>query len=211
MKKMGKKEFALRSLFVILSIIVMGLGLSILIIVEMGTDPFSCMGLGISRSLSISYGNTALLMNGTLFIVVILKGRRYIGVGTIANMVLIGYAADFFGYLFRKTPMIEWVDTFYLRIIIMIIGLIIFTLSAAMYMSLEMGTSPYDAVPFLIADKLKKIPFRIIRMTWDFTAIVIGYLLGSTVGVVTIGMALLLGPLVTVIKNLVCTKLFVSN
>ena len=36
----------------------------------------------------------------------------------------------------------------------------------------------------------------------------IGYLFGGTVGVVTIGMALLLGPLVTMIKNILSKYCF---
>ena len=58
-----------------------------------------------------------------------------------------------------------------------------------------MGVAPYDAIPQIISARMNW-PFRLVRMAWDFVMMLGGYLLGSVVGLVTIGITLFLGPLV---------------
>ena len=65
-----------------------------------GVDPFSCMNLGISGFLGMSFGNWQLIMNAALLLIVWFTVRHCIGPGTIINMVLVGYTADFLCWLF---------------------------------------------------------------------------------------------------------------
>ena len=65
-----------------------------------GVDAFSCMNLGISGFLKMSFGNWQLIMNAVLLIIVWFTVRNCIGPGTIVNMVLVGYTADFLCWLF---------------------------------------------------------------------------------------------------------------
>ena len=44
----------------------------------------------------ISFGTCQLSMNLLLAVVVLLVNRRMIGLGTLGNMVLVGYVSDFF-------------------------------------------------------------------------------------------------------------------
>lgn len=65
-----------------------------------GVDPFSCMNLGISGYLGMLFGNWQLIMNAVLLIIVWFTVRRFIGLGTIVNMIFVGYTADFLCWLF---------------------------------------------------------------------------------------------------------------
>lgn len=69
------KTFAL----MLISVIMMGLGVSLLVLTEMGTDPCSAMNYGIARTLGLSFGNYQLLFNTVLLILVILLDWRLIG------------------------------------------------------------------------------------------------------------------------------------
>ena len=84
-----------------IGIFFMGFVLSFLIEVDMGTDPCSFMNVSISERLPISFGTWQLICNILLFIPQILWGRKYIGPGTVFNMVFIGYIADFFRWIFN--------------------------------------------------------------------------------------------------------------
>lgn len=190
-----------RVIAVFIAVILMGLSLSFLIRVNFGTDPASTMTLGIANKLGISFGTWLILFNALLLIVVIIFDRRQIGIGTFANMVLIGYSTDFFAWIFDMFIPEDLFTNFILRIVVLIPSLILFIFAAATYMSVELGSSPYDAVAFIIADKLKKIPFRIVRICYDVAAAAIGYLLGSTIGVVTVVVAFALGPVITYVKG----------
>ena len=63
-----------------------------------------------------------------------------------------------------------------------------------LYMVTELGTAPYDAIPFLSVKAQKKVPFRVVRMVFDFTVIVIAWVFGAKIGLVTILMGFTLGP-----------------
>jgi uncharacterized membrane protein YczE len=81
-------------------------------------------------------------------------------------------------------------------ILVLIPALAIFVVSAAVYMDVKLGTAPYDAIAFIIAKWMPKVPFRLIRMAFDFTVIVIAFLFGGKIGIVTILMGFTLGPVI---------------
>ena len=191
-----KTHFTKRLIAVILSVIVMGFALSWLVLVDLGTDPCTSMNLAISHKLGMSIGNWQALFNSFLFIFVILWCRENIGFGTLANMFLVGYSLDFFSWLWGRVLPEGAFSSMAVRIGVLFPALLLFVLSAAVYMDVELGTAPYDAIPFLVSKKLPNVPFRVIRMAFDFTVIVLSLIFGGKVGIVTILMALTLGPVI---------------
>lgn len=71
------------------------------------------------------------------------------------------------------------------------------------------GTAPYDAVSFLISEKVEKHSgknmFRIVRIVYDLAATGIGVIAGGEVGVITILMVILLGPTVDLVGRIMKT------
>ena len=191
-----KTHFTKRLIAVILSVIVMGFALSWLVLVDLGTDPCTSMNLAISHKLGMSIGNWQALFNSFLFIFVILWCRENIGFGTLANMFLVGYSLDFFSWLWGRVLPEGAFSSMAVRIGVLFPALLLFVLSAAVYMDVELGTAPYDPIPFLVSKKLPNVPFRVIRMAFDFTVIVLSLIFGGKVGIVTILMALTLGPVI---------------
>ncbi len=196
-----KKHFWVRLAAVILAVVVMGFSLSWLILVDLGTDPCSLMNIAISAKLGMSLGNWQALFNILLLVIVVIFGGRNLGFGTLANMFLVGYSIDFFSWLWAKILPAGLFDSWAVRIGVLIPALVIFVLAAAVYMDVNMGTAPYDAIPVIISKKIPGVPFRTIRMIFDFTVIVIGILFGGRFGVVTILMALTLGPVISWVGN----------
>lgn len=201
----GKVD-AKKMILVIISVIMMGFSLSFLNRTNFGTDPYTVLNLGIASKVGLSLGNSQAIFNCVLLLIVFLFDKSQIGWGTIANMFLVGYSFDFFTWLNGFWVPQEIYSTMLGRILVMIPSLLVFILVAATYMAVQLGTSPYDAVPFIVSTKLSKVPFRIIRMFWDILACVIGVLLDSKLGVVTIVMAFALGPVITWVKKNIVEK-----
>ena len=88
-------------LIMIIAVIIMGMCVSLLVMCDMGTDPCSAMNYGISHKLGMSFGNYQLLSNIVLLIVVIIFEKKLIGTGTFGNMILVGYSADFFTWIWK--------------------------------------------------------------------------------------------------------------
>lgn len=191
-----KTHFWKRLITCSIAIFIMGLCVSVLILVNMGTDPCSSMNLGISRTIHLSFGNWSAIFNIIVFIFVMIFDKSQIGFGSILNMFGIGYVSDFFTSKWNIILPTGLPDNIELKMITMLVTLMVFVLAASVYMTVDLGTSPYDAFPLIIGNKLKKVNFRWIRITYDVTAVIIGFLFGATIGIVTVIMAFALGPVI---------------
>ena len=203
-----------RLVAVFIGVIIMGFANSILARCDFGTDPCTTANLGISKTIGWSFGNWQLTFNTVLLTAVLLFARSQFGWGTLANMILVGYSFDLSTWIEDKIIPEALVNengvfkSMGLRIGLMIPALIVFLIAAAIYMSVQLGTSPYDAIPFIICEKNKKIPFRPLRIAYDSMYAFIGFIFGATVSFVTIAMCLCLGPAVSWVSKNVITKLF---
>lgn len=191
-----KQNFSKRLVVVLLAVIIMGFSLSWLVRVDLGIDPYTSMNLAISDKLGISLGNWQALLNSIMFLLVIAFGREHIGFGTLANMFLVGYALDFFTWLWDMFLPADAFESMTVRILVLIPALAVFVVSAAVYMDVELGTAPYDAIPIMISKYQKKVPFSIVRMLFDSSVILLGLGFDAKIGIVTILMAFTLGPVI---------------
>ena len=89
-------------------------------------------------------------------------------------MFLVGYSIDFFSWVWSLLPD-GLLDSMAVRLGVLLPALAVFVVAAGAYMVTELGTAPYDAIPFLIVKAQKKVPFRVVRMVFDFTVIVIAW------------------------------------
>ena len=182
---------------VIIGVMLQGFGLSLLIKLNLGTDPCSCLTQGVIRYVPISFGTAQLLCHLVTFLFVIRFDMSLIGFGTIGNMVFLGYIADFWGWVWDRTAPEGFFQQTGVRYGLLVPVLIVFILGASTYMTAGLGTSPYDGLPFIISNHVKKLPFKAVRMIWDISFMVVGFLLGGDVGIVTVAVAFFLGPVIT--------------
>lgn len=196
--------------FMLPAVLMMGVTLSVLILVGWGTDPASFMNLNVSAATGLSLGNTQVVVYSIMLIFTIIFGVHMIGFGTLANMILIGYVADFCRWIWNNIGFTDFVQNvqFSGRLVIFVITLIVFVIVASIYMNAQMGTAPYDALPVVISDAIPKVPFFIIRILFDFSAIGIGLLVakiggqgvqGSVIG--SVCMSIMLGPVISLVSK----------
>lgn len=190
--KRPKMERRVPALFV--AVALMGFGVAVFDMIGFGTDPCSVMNLGLSMNLGIPFGTLQLTVNAIMMLFVIKYDPSRIGLGTLANMTVVGYVAEFFMYVIDQFPALETLSLT-ARIIIFVPALALFLLAASTYMCVDMGVAPYDAIPQIIAAK-KGWSFRLVRTCWDFVMMVGGALLGATAGPVSVGITLFIGSLV---------------
>ncbi len=197
----GKPHMAKRTVVLFISVFLMGLGVAILDQLGFGTDPCSVLNLGVSRLVGWSFGTYQLCFNLVLIVLILLLGEtRRIGLGTLANMVVVGYAADFCTWIINMVHPL-YGEPEMVKILLFIPTLVMFMVAASFYMVVDLGVSPYDAMPQIISGRVKRLSFTVIRIIWDVSATVIGYLVGGTVGLATIIMGFFLGPLISAIAK----------
>lgn len=215
-----KPHIMKRIVFCVISVCIMGFCVSWFDSLGWGTDPCSVMNIAIAKKLGLLLGTWQALFNVLLFVIVIWKDKTQIGFGTVFNMFLVGYAYDVTNWARDKWipdmvfPKIIWTKDgfdagdFAVNMVAMLVILAIFVFFVGVYMSVELGTAPYDAIPFIIADSQEKLSFRTVRIIWDVSVTVIGFLAGGVVGVVTVIMAFTIGPVAAFVEKRI--KKFIS-
>lgn len=188
-------HLAKRIIIVVLACSMMAFSMSWLTLTNLGTDTFTNLNQAIVAKTGWSFGNWQAFLNVVLFVFVLIFGTgNNFGFGTLANMFLIGYEMDFFALMWNKILPASLFDSLEKRILLMIPGLVLFILSCAVYMDIGLGTSPCDAISFIVKDRwLKKVPFRYIRMGYDFSMIAIAFIFSHRVYPITVLMSLFMG------------------
>lgn len=196
-------NMALRTGFMLLGILLISICVACYRLSEFGVDSYTGMNLGISGFLGMSFGNWQLIMNVLILIVVFFTVRHCIGAGTIVNMVGVGYIADFICWLVSDVAAVEM--TLPLRILALLLGTLFASLGVALYMTADMGISPYDSVALIIVKlSREKVPFQIARISSDLTVLVVGVVfclmahnnVWLIVGIGTVINSLFNGPLI---------------
>ncbi len=159
--------------YMLLGILLIGICVASFRMSGFGVDPFTCMNLGISKFIHMGFGTWQLMVNAVLLILVFFTVRHCIGLGTVVNMVGVGYIADFLCWVMEDIVHLQM--NWGLRIVMLAIGLLFASLGAAMYMTADMGIAPYDSVAFIIEKFSKgKIAFQYGRVCSDVIVMAVG-------------------------------------
>ncbi len=208
MLSVKKETFIKRCVMMTTGILFIGICVGSYRLSEFGVDAFTCMNLGISEFLHMSFGTWQLLMNAAILVIVFFTARSCIGAGTIVNMVAVGYLADLLCWLVGDVLQIQL--NLPMRIGALLLGSIFAGLGVAFYMAADMGIAPYDSVAVIIENiTQQRIPFQRARVLSDVTVVIIGVIfcllakgdLRLIIGVGTICNALCNGPLIQFFKT----------
>lgn len=118
-----------------------------------GLDSFTAVNTGISNKLGIGLGVYQLAVNLVIFIFILWLDRKQIGIGTILNMVLVGFEIQWFTTIYHQ--LFGYRTTFLIVAADTLIGLTLFTLGASLYMAPDLGAAPYDAIAPIITQRTK--------------------------------------------------------
>ena len=200
---MGGEKKTKRLLMMLAGNLLIGVGVAFYRMSGFGANPYTCMNLGVSGFLGMSFGNWQLLMNIMLLAAVWFTVRNCIGLGTLVNMVFVGYTADFLCWLCLDR--LGMPVTLPVRILLLALGTLFASLGCAFYMTADMGISPYDSVALIITKYTReRISFRLARVLSDVTVVVVGVVfclmshgsIWAIVGLGTIVNACCNGPLI---------------
>ena len=187
----------------LVSVIVMGMCVAFFEKLAVGTDPCTVFNLSMAQNVLHweTLGTWQLLFNSALLVIVLLmKEGRCIGLGALANMTLVGYSRDFFKPIVEKLLPGE-VESLLTRGAAFVPVMLLFLVAVAFYMVVELGTAPYDALSQIIAKRLPRVSFAVVRICYDVVWTVIGVLLGGQAGLFTVVCCLFLGPVIAAIAQ----------
>ncbi|MEV4621828.1 hypothetical protein AB0J74_24350 [Asanoa sp. NPDC049573] len=170
-------------------LVLFGVSLALMVRADLGLGPWDVFHQGVAQRIGLSIG---LVVNLTAIVVLLLwiPLRQRPGIGTVANVVVVGLVTD--GTLWLLPDL----DALAPRIALLIAGILANAVATGLYVGAGLGPGPRDGLMTGLAARGHSI--RLVRTLIELTVLVIGWLLGGSVGFGTIAYALAIGPLVGV-------------
>lgn len=170
------------------------LGVSLFLISELGSDPFTVLIQGIATTVGLSIGTCHVIALILLMGVMLVTTKGYVKPGTVVCAFCGGWIIDLFLWLFGDFVTAE--SPMMLRLAVLVAGCVILSLGMSIVIKSNSGTGPNDLIAIILTDKGKKFPFSRVRMACDVAFTLAGFLMGGVFGVGTIVAAALIGPIV---------------
>lgn len=176
-----------RLLRLLLGLWLYGLAIALMIEGAVGASPWDVFHLGVSLHLPLSFG-MVMIITAAAVLLAWIPLRQMPGLGTVANTLLLGPFADF------NLALLGPPDSLPLRCAYMLGGVLVCALATALYVGAQLGPGPRDGLMTGLARRTGG-SIRRIRTVIEVTVLVVGVLLGGTVGVGTVVFALGVGPM----------------
>ena len=162
-----------------------GVGEAGLINARLGNTPWTVFAEGIADHSRLDIGGATILVS-VLVLVGWIPLRQQPGLGTIANVIVIGLSLD----LMR--PVLPHPGSIPGRTLEAAAGIVTIGVGSAFYLTANLGPGPRDGWMTGIHRRLG-YPIASVRAAIEVTVLVLGVALGGTVGVATFAFALLVG------------------
>jgi uncharacterized membrane protein YczE len=171
---------------VLVGLILYGVTAAMLILARLGLDPWDVLHQGLSRTFGLPIGTWAVLLS---FVVLVAWWplRQRVGVGTVANALIVGIVIDIMQSL-AHPPHVLWA-----RVMLLVGGVIGNGIATGLYVGAGLGPGPRDGLSLGIAARGHSL--RVVRTAIEVAVVTTGFILGGTIGVGTLLYALTIGPI----------------
>jgi uncharacterized membrane protein YczE len=164
---------------------------------KLGNQPWDVFHQGVARRTGLSIGAVTVVV-GVVVLLLWIPLRQRPGIGTLSNVVVIGLAVD--GALFLlPTPSVLWARASFL-----VAGVLLCAIATGLYVGARLGPGPRDGLMTGLAARGHSI--RVVRTLIEVSVVLVGFLLGGTLGIGTLVYALTIGPLVHITLPLLSVK-----
>lgn len=170
-----------------LGLFLYALGIVLTINPNLGLAPWEVFHQGLSKNLGITMGQASIFVGMAFVVLDSLLGER-LGWGTLSNMIFIGVFMDIL-MLNHLVPVFQSVIPRFLE---MLLGMFTIGIASYFYISAGLGSGPRDGLMVALTKRTTR-SVRFLRNCIELSALAIGYVLGGSVGMGTVIMALTAG------------------
>ena len=171
-----------------IGLVLYGGSMALLIRAALGLDPWDVFTQGLTRHLPLSFGVMTMVI-GAAVLLLWIPLRQWPGFGTVSNVFVIGLAVN------EALALLPNLHGLPLRIVAMVGGVVLNGVAGGLYIGARLGPGPRDG---LMTGLCRRTGYsvRVVRTSIEVTVLVVGVVMGGSVGVGTVVYALAIGPLV---------------
>ncbi|WP_370369823.1 YitT family protein [Mycolicibacterium sp. CH28] len=160
----------------------------------LGLDPWDVFHQGLTRHTPMTIGVASAVV-GVVVLLAWIPLRNKLGVGTVANVVVIAVTVDA-GLAVLAAPV-----SLPARVAMMLGAVLLNAVATALYVGAGLGPGPRDGLMTGLVARTG-LSVRLVRTAIEATVLSAGWLLGGSVGVGTVIYALGIGPMVQLVLRL---------
>jgi uncharacterized membrane protein YczE len=180
------RDVRLRLVQLYSGLVLYGISSSLLVLANLGLDPWDVFHQGLSRTFGLAIGTWAIIV-GAVVLLLWIPLRQRPGIGTLSNVVLVGLTMNVvLGHVHAPHMLAA-------RIACLVCGVFLNGVATGAYIGAGLGPGPRDGLMTGLAARGHSI--RLVRTGLEVTVLVTGWLLGGTVGIGTVVYAVSIGPL----------------
>ncbi|MCP3996816.1 MAG: hypothetical protein GY722_17405 [bacterium] len=169
-------------------LVLFGIGIALMVLADLGLSPWQVFHQGVSERISLAMG-TVVILTGIVVLLAWIPLRERFGLGTILNVALIGNVLNL-----ALLVLPDSLDSLPARWLAMLGGVVLIGIGSGLYIGAGMGPGPRDGLMTGLARR--GLHIGAVRAALEVSVLVVGWLLGGTVGAGTLAFAALIGPLV---------------
>jgi uncharacterized membrane protein YczE len=166
-----------------------GLGIAMFLASELGLAPWDVFHQGVSERTGIPVG-VVIEITGVFILLLWIPLRERLGLGTVLNAIEIGLV------VYLLDGVLPVTDQLVPRLLYVAGGLLAIAAGSGLYIGAGLGSGPRDGL--MLGLSKRGISVRLARTGVEVAALVVGLLLGGTVGIGTLAFTFGIGPLVQV-------------
>lgn len=166
-------------------LLLFGFGLALIVLGGFGVAPWEVLHQGLSKNTTLSMG-TAIICIGAGLVLVLFLLKEPMGIGTVANVLIIGLVVD------ATLGINDEVTNTAVRVICTLFGPIVVALGSGFYIGSRLGPGPRDGL--MTALDRRGIAIWKARTLVEGSALVVGLILGGTIGWGTVWFLVSIGP-----------------
>ncbi|MDY7087780.1 MAG: hypothetical protein SYR96_22065 [Actinomycetota bacterium] len=170
-------------------LVLYGVSMAFMVESALGLNPWDVFHQGLSEVTGVSFGWVVILL-GVPILLLWIPLRQKPGFGTIANLVVVGFAVD------AALAVLPGGGTIPARVGYLVGGILLNGLATGLYIGSRFGPGPRDGLMTGIVGRFPRLSIRLVRTSIEVLVLAVGFLLGGTVGIGTVAYALAIGPLV---------------
>ena len=166
-----------------------GFGESLLIHSTIGVSPWTVLAEGLSLKLNWSVGFATFIVSVLVLSTWIFLKQKP-GLGTLLNIIIIAGMIDISLFLFDFST-----NSYLLNILTGILGVLFVGLGSGIYLIANLGPGPRDGLMTGL-QRITNFPIAWVRASIEISVVILGWILGGTVGLGTLIFAFGIGPAV---------------
>ncbi|WP_010287195.1 YczE/YyaS/YitT family protein [Kurthia massiliensis] len=186
-----KRDYAMRWLFFVIGLMVIGLGVALTIRGKnYGLGSWDVFHMGLFYHFGLSVGTWSIIVGLTIIILTALILKQLPRIGTFCNMLVTGVFIDVFNNILPTD-----VEGMLLQGVYFVAGTVLIGAGCAIYVSANLGAGPRDSLMLIMVDKLK-FSITVARTLMEVFAAGLGFAMGGPIGIGTVIMVFVLGPVI---------------